>query len=247
MHKVNQYVDWQMLKPKIINFFHKGFSSTEIATKLMREYNDIDFPLYSDRKIRHIIEEEVKGKGVGCQKPSKIVSDEVKNKLDPLNSIIGRYFNISQEAIKMKRNFHEIVVPRRWFDWLAVKVYNENNEISLAKIGAYTNRDHSSVLYSKKVVNNNIDIYKKDKETSTFLLNAANKLSYFSLDDIISNQKDSTWVFNSLKEINLINHILNEDKNIESFTKHKIKQSLERFKQQFAELLKESGSCEKYI
>ena len=56
--------------------------------------------------------------------------------------------NISLQSLKSKSRKREIVMARQLYSYLA----KANTSLSLAKIGSYINKDHSTILYNIKVV-----------------------------------------------------------------------------------------------
>lgn len=71
-------------------------------------------------------------------------------RLDKLVFITCRYFNITQEALKTKTRKRDVIYPRQVFEYIAA----ENKLAPLSIVGARHNKDHATVLHSKRLIAN---------------------------------------------------------------------------------------------
>jgi Bacterial dnaA protein helix-turn-helix len=104
------------------------------------------------------------------QEQSEYVSRHYQ--FDSLDAIIefgSICFGVPSEVLKSKAKGRDIVIPRQLIHWLASR-----HGYSLTLIGKATgDRDHSTVLHSKRIVNGFIDNPIQDRRITPFYLKMA--------------------------------------------------------------------------
>lgn len=134
------------------------------------------------------------------------------SKLDLIMEVVCDYFKINKNTLSSLSRKIEILRPRQYCHKLAIEMTN----FSLSTIGKNIGRkDHTTVLHSKKVINNLIDTdnevrltYAKLKK-AYYLRNKKSDKHIVKIDDLIKKTKvnlkdiNSKIVFNQLiKELN---------------------------------------------
>lgn len=73
---------------------------------------------------------------------------------------ICKHYRVSQSQIASKYRGRDIAFVRQ----LTAEVLRQRTELSLSQIGKIVNRDHTTIIHGKKVVQNSIDTdYRKDE------------------------------------------------------------------------------------
>ncbi|MGL5683055.1 MAG: chromosomal replication initiator protein DnaA [Marinifilaceae bacterium] len=106
----------------------------------------------------------------------KIVKSEVSEiTVDKIQNVVCNYFNITNEMLKAKTRKREIVQARQ----LAMYLSKTYTSCSLASIGSQIgNKDHATVLYACKAVN---DLISTDKQFKTNVEEIQKQLFYSNL------------------------------------------------------------------
>lgn len=117
----------------------------------------------------------------GLIRPKKAhTSDEIA---DIIEQTVCKYFKLTKDDLKRKTRRREIVMPRQICMFLLGKFTNH----SLVKIGRYFNgKDHTTVIYSLRTVQNLIDtddLVRNDMERILELLET--KLTFIDTSTII--------------------------------------------------------------
>ena len=98
-----------------------------------------------------------------------------------INWVISKYYNVDPVKVRRgKSRKRELTKPRQVAHYIAVVFFN----FTLQSVGNFYHKDHATILYSKKTVQNEIDT---NREYKTEILNILNKLKNGN-----SNQRTST-------------------------------------------------------
>lgn len=76
-----------------------------------------------------------------------------RTKVNVIFKAVMNYYDISKEELKGKSREGEVVIARQFFCSMA----RELTELSYQAIGNYVNRDHATVMHSKRVIDNSKD------------------------------------------------------------------------------------------
>ena len=109
---------------------------------------------------------------------------QITNEPDKVVTIICDYLEINQDQLNIRTRKLEIVFPRQIVHW-ALYYYSY---LSVPKIGIKIgNKDHTTVLHSKGLINNLIESDKGVRQTISEIeqkLSEAEILRKFSVDDV---------------------------------------------------------------
>ena len=81
-----------------------------------------------------------------AEEPEK--KERIKPHPEEIIALVAEEYKLSPTEMKSKRRFPQVVVPRQVAMW-AMKEYTP---LSWAQIGGYFNKDHSTVIHSRRIV-----------------------------------------------------------------------------------------------
>jgi chromosomal replication initiator protein len=80
----------------------------------------------------------------------------MKNKVNDIIKVIENYYSLNDGSVHYKTRKREIVIARQLAHYFTREIYKK--ELSLADVGILIGgKDHATVLYSIKTINNLID------------------------------------------------------------------------------------------
>ncbi len=97
---------------------------------------------------------------------------EVKPAPQRILEAVCRAYGVSESEIRQKANFRTIVEPRQ----VAMFIIRRKTGLSLMEIGRFFDKDHATVMWAIKQVNNSID--SPHEETGRRVLKIMSELAY---------------------------------------------------------------------